>query len=182
MAKKTKQTTPIPTLQEAGKRVPRYNSTKASKRFIRTLAWVLIVCGLFLCGQFIRYRAGQVQLNRIQAETDTLYRSVMGDDIGKSPFGRLQFTHGKLSAVNQIGLDPLSVLAALSKPAVASLRVEGLSLHGKTGRVRGFFGPNTEGFDAYYNALTDDEQYDFILESKEAVFGGMTFSLIVELR
>lgn len=155
-------------------------SASASKRFIRNLVWVVIICGLFLTGQGLRYYFNHEQLNLIRSETDKLYMSVLGDDIGTSPFGRLQFEHGKLAATLRIGLDPVAVLAALSRPAVESLRLEGLSLTGKRGRVRGFFGPNVDKFDKYINDLSDDDHYVFSLDKREDVFGGITFSLIVE--
>lgn len=159
---------------------PEFRARKESQRFIRTLIWVVIVGGLFLAGQGLRYHFKVAQIEEIRAETEKLYKSVLGEDIGGSPFGRLQFEHGKLTATHRIGLDPLSVLVALSKPAEENVRLEGLSLTGKKGRARGFFGPNVDQFDTYIDKLTDDEQYFFILEKKEEVFGGITFSLIVE--
>jgi len=155
-------------------------SNSASKKFIRNLVWVVIICGLFLMGQLLRYHFNYAQLDEILAQTNKLYASALGPDIGNSPFGRLQFEHGKLAATHRIGLDPVSVLAALSRPAVESLRLEGLSLDGKRGRARGFFGPMVDQFDDYITALSDDEQYIFSLEKREEVFGGITFSLIVE--
>lgn len=181
MAARTIPTSPtIPGTSAKTDRGPQYDSIKASKRFIRSLAWVVIVCALFLGGQLLRYHFSQSQLDLIKTETDKLYHSVLGQDIGQSPFGRLQFEQGKLSAVRRIGLDPLSMLAALSLPAGENIRVEGVTLNGKTGRVRGFFGPNVESFDGYINALSEDEQFFFSLEKREEVFGGITFSLIVE--
>ena len=163
-------------------RVSRFDSGKESKRFIRNLVWVVILCGLFLAGQGLRYHYNRAQLGRIQEETDKLYVSVLGEDIGSSPFGRLQFEHGKLSATLRIGLDPLSVLAALSRPADENLRLEGVSVDGMRGRVHGFYGPNTEGFDRYMEALSDDDHFLFSLAKREDVFGGITFSLSVEPR
>jgi hypothetical protein len=166
----------------AAARVPRFDSGKESKRFIRNLVWVVIVCALFLIGQGLRYNYNRAQLARIHDETDKLYVSVLGEDIGNSPFGRLQFEHGKLSATLRIGLDPLSVLAALSRPAGENLRLEGVSVDGMRGRAHGFYGPNIKGFDRYLDALSDDDLYLFSLEKREDVFGGITFSLIVEPR
>ena len=160
--------------------VSRFDSGKESKRFIRNLVWVVILCALFLAGQGLRYHFKRAQLDRIRTETNKLYVSVLGEDIGSSPFGRLQFEHGKLSATLRIGLDPLSVLAALSRPAGENLRLEGVTVNGMRGRVHGFYGPNTEGFDNYLEALSDDDHYLFSLEKREDVFGGITFSLIVE--
>lgn len=174
--------------KEAGKeadasgvvRKPRKKRDRESDRFIRTMIWTAVICGLFLAGQVVRYSLYRAQLMEIEAQTDVLYASVLGPDIGQSPFGRLQFEHGKLAARRGLGLDPLSVLAALSRPAVESLRIEGVSLTGKSGRVRGFFGPNVDHFDDYLNALSRDEQFVFSLEKREDVFGGILFSLTVE--
>jgi hypothetical protein len=153
---------------------------RESERFVRTMVWVGVICGLFLAGQVVRYGLHAAQLLEIREQTDALYVSALGPDIGQSPFGRLQFEHGKLAAGRRVGLDPLSILAALSRPAVESLRLEGLSVTGKTGRVRGFFGPNVDDFDDYLNALSGDEQFAFVLEKREDVFGGIVFSLLVE--
>ncbi len=155
-------------------------SASASKTFIRNLVWVMVICVLFLAGQLLRYYFENTQLSEIISETEKLYVSVLGDDIGGSPFGRLQFEQGKLAAITRIGLDPASVLAALSKPAVESLRLEELSLKGQRGHAKGFFGPNVEQFDEYISALAEDEQFIFTLGKKENVFGGIAFSLIVE--
>jgi len=157
-----------------------FNADKASKRFIRNLAWVVILCALCLAGQALRYHFNRAQLDEIRSQTRSLYVSVLGQDIGTEPFGRLQFEHGKLAATLRVGLDPLGVLAALSQPAGENLRVEGLSLTGMRGRVNGFFGPNVARFDEYLNRLTDDDHYLFTLEKREEVFGGILFSLIVE--
>lgn len=161
-------------------REQRFDPDKASRRFLSNLVWVVILCALFLAGQALRYHFNRAQLDEIRSQTRTLYVSVLGQDIGSEPFGRLQFEHGKLAATLRIGLDPLRVLAALSGPAGENLRVESLALTGMHGRVSGFFGPNTARFDDYLNRLTDDDHYLFTLEKREEVFGGILFSLIVE--
>lgn len=152
----------------------------ASKRFVRNLVWVAIICALFMTGQLLRYGFNLSQLDLIQKETDRLYTSVLGPDIGSSPFGRLQFEQGKLAATLRIGLDPLSVLAALSKNAPVSLRVEEVVLDGKRGTIHGFFGPSVDEFDGYIQQLSDNDNYFFSLNKREEVFGGINFSLIVE--
>ena len=159
---------------------PEFRAGKESRRFVRTLVWVVAIGGMFLLGQGLRYHFNLAQIEQIKGETSKLYSSVLGPDIGQSPFGRLQFEQGKLAATRRIGLDPLSVLASLSRPAMESLRLEGLTLTGKSGRARGFFGPNVDRFDGYIDALSDDDHYFFSLEKREDVFGGITFSLIVE--
>lgn len=161
-------------------RGPEFRARKESQRFIRTLIWVVIVGGMFLVGQGLRYHFNRLQIDEIRAETRKLYTSVLGEDIGGSPFGRLQFEHGKLTATERIGLDPLSVLAALSRPAMESVRLEGLTLSGNKGKVRGFFGPNVERFEEYMDLLSEDDHYFFSLDKRDEVFGGITYSLIVE--
>jgi len=171
-----------PVKKRASERGPSFRADKESKHFIRTFVWVVIIGAMFLAGQGLRYHFNLVQIEEIRAETDKLYTSVLGPDIGHSPFGRLQFEHGKLTATRRIGLDPLGVLASLSRPAMESLRLEGLTLTGKTGRARGFFGPNADRFDGYLEALSEDDRYFFLLEKREEVFGGILFSLIVEAK
>ena len=173
MTKSTKQ-------PGAADRVPEFRSGKASRRFLRNLVWVLVVGSLFLGGQGLRYYLNWVQLMDIRAETENLYRSVLGPDIGGSPFGRLQFEHGKLLASNRIGLDPLSVLAALSRSSGQDVRLDGLTLTGTSGRVRGFFSGEPSGFEAYFSRLSDDEHYLFSLYKSEETTGGVAFSLRVE--
>ncbi|MBG0790620.1 MAG: hypothetical protein H0S80_09010 [Desulfovibrionaceae bacterium] len=162
--------------------VPRFDSARESRRFIRNLVWVLAIGGLFLAGQGVRYGLNRAQLMEIRHETDKLYSSVLGPDIGGSPFGRLQFEHGKLMASRRIGLDPLGVLAALSRPAEESLRLEGLTLAGTTGRVRGVIGGGPDGFHAYMGALSDDEYYLFSLYKSDELGDDTLFILTVEPR
>lgn len=159
---------------------PQFDADKASRRFLSNLVWVVILCGLFLAGQGVRSHYQRAQLDEIHAQTRKLYVSVLGKDIGQSPYGRLQFEHGKLAATLRIGLDPLSVLAALSRPAGENLRVESLVLDGMHGRVQGFFGPNTAPFQEYLDHLASDDHYLFTLEKREDVFGGILFTLAVE--
>jgi hypothetical protein len=181
MSKSARPTIPAPKgASSAQSRDTKPRADRESATFVRTMVWVLVISGLFLAGQLVRYHFNLAQLREIQAQTKALYVSALGPDIGQSPFGRLQFEQGKLAASHRVGLDPLEVMAALSRPAVESLRLEGLSLTGMTGRARGFFGPNVSRFDEYINALSDDERYFFSLEKREDVFGGITFSLIVE--
>ena len=176
------QCTRIMTKSAENSSIPAFKSGKASRRFIRTLIWVVVIGGLFLGGQGLRYWFHLNQLKEIKSETKNLYMSVLGPDIGQSPFGRLQFEHGKLLASNRIALDPLRLLAALSRPASDEVRLEGLTLSGKAGRVRGFFDGSQEAFQAYMNELTNDDHYLFSLYKSDVMGDLIVFSLRVELQ
>jgi len=168
------------TQSSAGSGAPEFRSGKASRRFVRNLVWVLAIGGMLLGGQGVRYYLNHSQLSAIRAQTEKLYHSVLGPDIGSSPFGRLQFEHGKLMASRRIGLDPLSVLAALSKPAGEGVRVDGVSLTGTTGRVRGYFSGGEAGFTQYMEKLSDDERYLFSVYKVDQLGDGLSFILSVE--
>lgn len=168
--------------QSSADGAPRYRSGKASRRFLRNLVWVLVIGGLFLGGQGVRYWLNHAQLAAIRAETNRLYHSVLGPDIGGSPFGRLQFEHGKLMASSRIGLGPLGVLAALSRPAGEGLRVDGMSLTGARGRIHGVFSGDEAGFMEYVKRLSDDDHYLFSVYKIEELGKGLAFSLVVEPR
>ncbi|WP_319541418.1 hypothetical protein [uncultured Pseudodesulfovibrio sp.] len=170
------------TKSESNSKTPVFRSGKASRRFLRNLVWVLAIGGLFLGGQGLRYFFHYNQLEEIRNETNALYVSALGQDIGGSPYGRLQFEHGKLLATNRIGLDPLRLLAALSRPADENLRLEGVTLSGKTGRIRGSFAGNEQGFSAYFDKLTDDDHYLFSLYKSDLVGDQIVFILKVELQ
>ena len=161
---------------------PRFRSGKQSRRFLRNLVWVVAICLLFLGGQGVRYYLGWSQLSAIQTETENLYRSVLGPDIGGSPFGRLQFEHGKLMAASRIGLDTLSVLDVLSSPAGQGLRLESLSLNGLSGRARGVFEGNMAKLEDYLRKLSDDDHYIFTAYKNEELPNGVLFNLRVEPR
>ncbi|NDV19965.1 hypothetical protein GO013_11085 [Pseudodesulfovibrio sp. JC047] len=162
--------------------VPAFRSGKASRRFLRNLVWVLVIGGLFLGGQGLRYMFRFTQLSQIRSEIKSLYISALGQDIGNSPFGRLQFEHGKLLASKRIGLDPLRLLAALSRPADENLRLEGVTLSGKTGRVRGVFSGSEQEFKAYMETLTNDDHYLFSIYKRDPMENGSVFILHVELQ
>ncbi|WP_272698823.1 hypothetical protein [Desulfovibrio sp. Fe33] len=168
------------TKQQSAGGAPEYRAGKASRRFLRNLVWVLVIGGLFLGGQGVRYYLHYAQLERIREETDKLYRSVLGPDIGGSPFGRLQFEHGKLLASRRIGLDPLAVLAGLSLPESQGVRVDMVDLTGSRGRVRGFFSGDEAGFLRYAEKLSDDDRYLFSVYKIVELGGGVSFSLNVE--
>lgn len=168
------------TAPSAGSGPPAFRSGKASRKFLRNLVWTLVIGGLFLGGQGVRYYLHYRQLASIRAETDKLYRSVLGPDIGGSPFGRLQFEHGKLLAARRIGLDPLSVLASLSRYAGEGLRVDAVSLSGTRGRVRGHFNGDEAGFMEYMEKLSDDDRYLFSVYKTDELGRGVFFSLSVE--
>jgi hypothetical protein len=164
----------------AGSGAPEFQSGKASRRFVRNLVWVLAIGGFFLAGQGVRYYLNYMQLKTIREQTEKLYHSVLGPDIGTSPFGRLQFEHGKLLASRRIGLDPLSVLAGLSRPAGEGLRVEGVTLSGIEGRVRGYFSGDEAGFTQYMEELSDDDRYLFSVYKVDPLGDGLSFILSVE--
>lgn len=165
-----------------GPAAPAYDPYRASARFLGALVWVVAVGLLFCAGQGVRYLAHHVQADDLDRETRRLYVSVLGEDIGQSPFGRLQFEQGKLTAQRRIGLDPLSVIEALGGPAMDSLRLESLTVDRRSATATGFFGPHEERFDDYLAALDENEKYEFRLTRREQALGGVSFSLSVELR
>ncbi|WP_281760476.1 hypothetical protein [Pseudodesulfovibrio nedwellii] len=170
------------TKSESNSKIPVFRSGKTSRRFLRNFVWVFVIGSLFLGGQGLRYLFHYNQLEEIRSEINAQYMSALGQDIGTSPFGRLQFEHGKLLATNSIGLDPLKLLAALSRPADENLRLEGITLSGKTGRVRGSFAGDEQGFTTYFDKLTDDDHYLFSLYKSDPVGDRIVFSLNVELQ
>lgn len=170
------------TKSESNSKIPVFRSGKVSRRFLRNFVWVFAIGSLFLGGQGLRYFFHYTQLEEIRSEINAQYMSALGQDIGDSPFGRLQFEHGKLLATDSIGLDPLRLLAALSRPADENLRLEGITLSGKAGRVRGSFAGDEQEFTTYLDKLTDDDHYLFSLYKSDPVGDLIVFSLNVELQ
>lgn len=161
---------------------PRYDARAASERFVRTMTWITVI-GLLACvGQGIRWYAHRGQMNRIQQELHAQYVSVLGEDVGASPFGRLQFLHGQLTAQESFGLDPLAVIAAFSRHSDFMVRVDTARLSGESGVLEGLYAHDSLAFEAFLQRLGSDEEYTFELRSRKEALGGIRFSVAVGRR
>ncbi|KAB1440784.1 hypothetical protein [Pseudodesulfovibrio senegalensis] len=162
------------------KEPPRYDAVAASSRFVSSMFWILVLGLLFNIGQAVRWYNHSAQLAKIERELYGQYHSVLGEDVGAAPFGRLQFEHDKLAAVRPTGLDPLAVTAALSAHADAMVRVDAVKLGRKVGQIRGLYMPDPAAFDEFIKRLERDDTYFFELQDHSDVFGGIGFQLRVE--
>lgn len=174
------------TIQPAGARTrkapPRYDAVAASERFVRAMTWMTVIGLLFVAGQGIRWYAHTSQLNKINSQLQAQYASVLGEDVGASPFGRLQFLHGQATARETFGLDPLAMLAAFSRHADFMVRVDRVDLVGESGIIAGAYMQDPAAFEAFMAALGSDEEYDFELESRQDALSGILFKLSVGRR
>lgn len=162
------------------KEPPRYDAVAASSRFVSSMLWILVLGLLFNLGQAVRWYNNSAQLAVIKRELFGQYHSVLGNDVGAAPFGRLQFEHDKLAAARPTGLDPLAVAAALSTHADAMVRVDAMRLGRKSGEILGLYMPDPAAFKEFIKRLKRDDTYFFELQDHKDVFGGMEFKLRVE--
>lgn len=141
------------------------------------MTWITAIGLFFNIGQAIRWYSHQSQLDTIDRELQAQYVSVLGENVGTSPFGRLQFLHGQIAAQEQFGLDPLALMAAFSRHADFMVRVDGMNLNGEVGTLTGTFMPDKAGFSEFVKRLDADEEYDFLLKGREETLGGIQFTL-----
>lgn len=153
--------------------------TRRTRQFLRAMAWITMAGVLFTAGQLVRWHAGANQSSKLSSEIKRLYISTLGKDYGESPYGRLQFELGKLRAARKTGLDPLAVLAALSRPADIGVRVDSMNFEGEGGTIKGHYLPDPEGLNSYIKALSTNDTFQFTLNTREEVFGGIAFTLQV---
>lgn len=167
--------------RRAANKEPEWDPNRASSRFLSAMLWIGIIGALFVAGQWLRFGYLFSQKELINSGTASLYQEVLGENKGASPFGRLQFEHGKLAALKQKGLNPLNVLAELSKPAPQGLRVQELVLGEKSGSITGVLVPGPRAFDKFLLQLKKSEDYEFTVTRREEAFDGVYFTLSVEV-
>mgnify|MGYP000692923296 FL=1 len=146
------------------------------------MAWITAIGLLFGLGQGMRWYTNTSQLDRIEQELHAQYASVLGEDMGSSPFGRLQFVHGQATAQQQFGLDPLVLIAEFSRHADFMVRIDKVALSGERGTLEGMYTPDQAAFKAFLQELDTDEEYEFSLESREETLSGIHFVLKVGRR
>ncbi|WP_147819416.1 hypothetical protein [Salidesulfovibrio onnuriiensis] len=161
---------------------PRYDARAASERFVRAMTWITAIGLLFCAGQGLRWYTHKAQLDRIEQELQAQYVSVLGDDVGASPFGRMQFLHGQLTAQDSFGLDPLAVIAAFSRHSDFMVRIDKAHLWGESGTLEGLYAHDAQAFETFIQRLDTDEEYAFDLKSKEDALGGIRFRVGVGRR
>lgn len=149
---------------------------------MRNVAWLFIVGGLMVGGQSVRLWHLLGQSDRINNALRDQYVSVLGEDIGTEPFGRLQFEAGKLQVERKIGLDPLRVMAALSRNDTIGLRIYDITLSGLSGYVRGEMAPDRSALNAFLERLSEDDAYAFTLTDSVQAEGAVRFTLEVGRR
>lgn len=153
-----------------------------SRRFLRNLAWLCLVGLLFAGGQAVRWFHLNAQSATIDVALEREYRSVLGDDMGSEPFGRLQFEAGKLQAERKIGLDPLRLMAALSRNDTLGLQVYSITVDGLEGRVEGEMIPDRKALDRFMKLLEEEDSFTFELERTTPVAGAVRFAMTVGRR
>ncbi|WP_157054923.1 hypothetical protein [Salidesulfovibrio brasiliensis] len=97
-------------------------------------------------------------------------------------FGRLQFEAGKLQVERKIGLDPLRVMAALSRNDTIGLRIYDITLSGLSGYVRGEMAPDRSALNSFLERLSEDDAYAFTLTDSVQAEGAVRFTLEVGRR
>ncbi|WP_018124415.1 hypothetical protein [Desulfovibrio oxyclinae] len=153
-----------------------------SRRFLRNLAWLCLVGLLFAGGQAVRWFHLNAQSSTIDAALEQEYRSVLGDEMGSEPYGRLQFEAGKLQAERKIGLDPLRLMAALSRNDTLGLQVYSITVDGLEGRVEGEMIPGKKALRQFMKRLEEEDSFTFELERTTPVAGAVRFAMTVGRR
>ncbi len=136
--------------------------------FILKAAGVLLLSGLLFCaGDLFRlYRTGQTAENW-QKRLESLYTRALGPDYGPDPYGLLLYQADQGPGRQTTGIDPLDLLAVLSRSAPESMQVRSLSLNLDSGTV-------TAGFESYQDMekmlqqLSRAPKYNFTLEQADS--------------
>jgi hypothetical protein len=151
------------------------------RRYGRILLTVLAAGVLFLGGQGARWWQEQARLGHLDATLDAVYQRALGGVPGRSPYGRLQFELGKLRAGSAQQLDLLELLAALSRRAPAGVRVESVSMNGRSGVVVGVASTRAE-FERYQAGLAAESSFSFSSNRVSPGAEPVRFELAVKAR
>lgn len=149
------------------------------RRYARKLLAVVAAGLLFLGGQGARLWQEKSRLATVEAALDQTYRQALAGDPGKSPYGRLQFELGKLRAEGSQRLDLLELLAALSRRAPEGVRIDTVSMGGKSGVVTGT-AKNREELQRLLAALSAEAFFSFSVQRSEPLAEPVPFELGVK--
>lgn len=149
------------------------------RRYARKLLLVVAVGLLFLGGQGARLWQEKSRLATVEAALDQIYRQALGGEPGKSPYGRLQFELGKLRAEGAQRLDLLELLAALSRRAPEGVRIDSVSMSGKSGAVTGAAKTRAD-LDNFLNALSAEAFFSFSTHKADPLAEPVVFELAVK--
>jgi len=137
---------------------------------------------LLLClGQAVRLYKANATAGPLQETLNAQYASVLGNDLGKDPFGRLLSRLEQAKHTKAQGLDLLQLLAALSKHAPKGFLLDEFNLTVSGGTLQGRIG-SYEGLDGLIAALSTDEAFTFTLDKAESAAKMVTFNLSVRQR
>lgn len=164
------------------KEAPRYDARAASRRFVRAMLWITAIGLFFSLGQTIRWYTHASQLGKIERELHAQFTSVLGEDVGNSPFGRLQFLHGQITAQQRFGIDPLALAAAFSRHADFMVRIDAVRTAGDQGRLEGIHTGDDQSFNEFVQSLASDEDYRFDLTATAETLAGVKFTIRAERR
>lgn len=164
---------------EPATRYPAGLPEQEHRRYARKLLAVVAVGLLFLGGQGARLWQEKSRLAEVEAALDRTYRQALAGDPGKSPYGRLQFELGKLRAEGAQSLDLLELLAALSRRAPEGVRIDGVSMGGRSGVVTGTAKTRAD-FQRLLAALPAEAFFRFTTQRVEPLVEPLTFELAVK--
>jgi hypothetical protein len=151
------------------------------RRYGRMMVAVVAIGLLFLGGQAARWWQETQRVHQVENALFDVYQRALAGEPGKSPYGRLQFELGKLRAGGAQNLDLLELLAALSRRAPAGVRVESVSMNGRSGVVVGV-APSREDFERYQAGLAAEAYFSFSVRSVNSLAQPLRFELAVKTR
>lgn len=136
--------------------------------FVLKAAAVLFLAGLLFCaGDLFRlHRTGRTA-QEWQQQLESLYTRALGPDYGPDPYGLLLYQAEQAAGPQTRGIDPLDLLAVLSRAAPENLTVNSLSLDLNSGTI-------TAGLESYQDMenmlqnLAKAPRYSFTLEQADS--------------
>jgi len=150
------------------------------KPFAVAAVLVTLIGLLFITGQYHRWQQSQEQATVWRGKLKEVYTRALGPNPGSDPYGKILYKLDQLkSGGNSGGIDVLGLLAVISESAPVGIEIEGFSLGGDSGNIRGRIS-NYEELDAMMEKLALNSEFNFVLEQATNIDGGVSISLRAE--
>lgn len=146
-----------------------------------TVAAILTIIAIFaVTGEYMRARVKFQEAGQWRQAEKVLYSSVLGNDPGPDPYGRLLYRLDQIKNTNLGGVDILDLLATLSTQAPQSLKIDSMNLTEDGGIIRARIGSYAD-LENYLAGLEKNQAYRFTLNEATNTEGGVDLSIRVDL-
>ena len=154
----------------------------AASQLTRKVALLAAIIGVLFClGQGLRFFAVRASAEALGQSMSAQYMSVLGQELGDDPYGRLLSRLEKVRRGADSGLDALDLLDQISHSAPQGLVLDGFTLTIGGGTLKGQ-AASYENLEELLRGLSSSQRFIFTLDKAATVGKSVEFSLSVKTK